>query len=319
MTHNHGYAEVYRRHIDGARREREERAAGRGPDAALRSAAATSGRSVLISGLTVMVAMAGMFVSGMQLFAGFAIATARVVLIAMVGAVTVLPALLSLLGDRAEWGRVPFLSRVRRPSDGSRLWRMVLDRVLARPGLSAALSAGFLHAIAALHDTIVPATVGKIPGGQALVGGTLAASIDFNNQLRHGIVPVFLFVLGITFILMLTAFRSIVIAATTIVLNLLSVAAAYGAMVAVYQHGWGAALIGTRAPGAIESWIPLFVFVVLFGLSMDYNLPHPNPPQPAAPSHAQMLASASSSSPGGSRVLATPSPLAARSTAVNSC
>jgi putative drug exporter of the RND superfamily len=123
-----------------------------------------------------------------------------------------------------------------------------------------------------LHDTIVPATVGKIPGGQAFVGGTLAASIDFNNQLRHGSVPVFVFVLGITFLLMLTAFRSIVIAATTIALNLLSVGAAYGAMVAVFQHGWGAALIGTRAPGAIESWIPLFVFVVLFGLSMDYNV-----------------------------------------------
>jgi RND superfamily putative drug exporter len=128
------------------------------------------------------------------------------------------------------------------------------------------------RALATLHDTIVPATVGKITGGEALVGGNLASSIDFNNQLRHGIVPVFVFVLGITFILMLMAFRSIVIATTTIVLNLLSVAAAYGAMVAVFQHGWGAALIGTRAPGAIESWIPLFVFVVLFGLSMDYNV-----------------------------------------------
>ena len=96
------------------------------------------------------------------------------------------------------------------------------------------------HALATLHDTIAPATVGKIPGGEALVGGTLAASINFNNQLRHGIVPVFLFVLGITFILMLTAFRPIVIATTTIALNLLPVAAAYGAMVAVFQHGWGA-------------------------------------------------------------------------------
>ena len=104
------------------RREREERAAGRDRDAALRVAAATSGRSVLVSGLTVMVAMAGMFLSGMQLFAGFAIATISVVLIAMVGSVTVLPALMSLLGDRVEWGRVPFLGRVRRPSDGSRVW-----------------------------------------------------------------------------------------------------------------------------------------------------------------------------------------------------
>jgi putative drug exporter of the RND superfamily len=130
------------------RREREERAAGRDLDAALRIAAATSGRSVLVSGLTVMVAMAGMFLSGMQLFAGFATATILVVLIAMAGSVTVLPALLSLLGDRVEWGRVPFLGRMRRPSDGSRLWRAVLDRVLARPGISAAVSAGLLLAIA---------------------------------------------------------------------------------------------------------------------------------------------------------------------------
>lgn len=118
----------------------------------------------------------------------------------------------------------------------------------------------------------MPATVGKIPGGEALVGGNLAGNNDFNNQLQHGIVPVFLFVLGITFILMLVAFSSITIAATTIGLNLLSVGAAYGVMVAVFQHGWGAGLIGTTAPGAIESWIPLFVFVVLFGLSMDYNV-----------------------------------------------
>lgn len=78
--------------------------------------------------------------------------------------------------------------------------------------------------------------------------------------------------MGITFLLMLVAFGSLVISATAIGLNLLSVGAAYGVMVAVFQHGWGDALIGTTAPGAIESWIPLFVFVVLFGLSMDYNV-----------------------------------------------
>jgi RND superfamily putative drug exporter len=359
------------------RREREERAAGRDGQAALRIAAATSGRSVLVSGLTVIVAMAGMFLAGMQLFTGFAIATILVVLIAVAGSVTVLPALMSLLGDKVDLGRVPFLGRVRRPAGGSRAWKFVLDRVLARPGLSAALAGGLLlalaapvvglrteelsvqqilpsdtpivqsyqhimaafpggpapalvavkapdiaspaarqhiaalagwhspeigqpvevtvyraanlaviqvplagtgddatsrHALATLHDTIVPATVGKIPGGQALVGGNLAASIDWNNQLRAGIVPVFGFVMVITFGLMLAAFGSIVIAATTIGLNLLSIGAAYGAMVMVFQHGWGAALLGTKAPGAIESWIPLFMFVVLFGLSMDYNV-----------------------------------------------
>ena len=359
------------------RRDREERARGWAPEAALRIAAATSGRSVLISGLTVIVAMAGMFLSGMQLFAGFAVATILVVLIAMAGSVTVLPALMSLLGDKVEFGRIPFLGRVRQQAGGSRAWKIVLDRVLARPGIFAALAAGALlalaspvigihtqelsvqqqlpastplvqtyehimaafpggpapalvvvkapdiqsaaarqgiaaltgwhspaigqprevtvypaanlaeiqiplagtganavsqHALSTLHDTIVPATVGKIPGGEALVGGNLAQSNDFNHQLQHGIVPVFLFVMGITFIVMLVAFSSITIAATTIGLNLLSVGAAYGVMVAVFQHGWGAGLIGTTAPGAIESWIPLFVFVVLFGLSMDYNV-----------------------------------------------
>ena len=359
------------------RREREERARGWPPEAALRIAAATSGRSVLISGMTVIVAMAGMFLSGMQLFAGFAVATILVVLIAVAGSVTVLPALMSLLGNKVEFGRIPFLGQMRRQAGESRAWKIVLDRVLARPGISAALAAGALlalalpvigihteeltvqqqlpastpivqsdehimaafpggpapalvvvqapdiqsaaarqgiaalagwhspaigqpvevtvypaanlaeiqvplagtgtdavsqHALSTLHDTIVPATVGKIPGGQALVGGNLAASNDFNNQLQHGIVPVILFVMGITFILMTIGFSSIVIAATTIGLNLLSVGAAYGIMVAVFQHGWGAGLIGTTAPGAIESWIPLFVFVVLFGLSMDYNV-----------------------------------------------
>jgi uncharacterized membrane protein YdfJ with MMPL/SSD domain len=359
------------------RREREERARGRDPDAALRIAAATSGRSVLVSGMTVIVAMAGMFLAGMQLFDGFAVATILVVLIAMVGSVTVLPALMSLLGDKVEFGRVPFLHRVSQPAGGSRIWKAVLDRVLARPGVSAGVAGGALlvlaapvfglhtekltvpqtlpastsivqsyqhimkafpggpapavvvvkapdirsasvrqgiaalagwrspalgrpvevtvypaanlatisvplagdgsgavsrQALATLHNTIVPATVGKIPGGEALVDGNLAWSIDFNNQLRFGIVPVFLFVLTVTFILMLAAFSSAVIAATTIGLNLLSVGAAYGVMVAVFQHGWGAGLLGTTAPGALESWIPLFVFVVLFGLSMDYNV-----------------------------------------------
>ncbi len=118
----------------------------------------------------------------------------------------------------------------------------------------------------------MPATVGKIPGSTALVGGTLAASLDWNNHLRSSIVWVFLFVMGVTFLLMLFSFGSVVIAATTIGLNLLSVGAAYGVLTAVFVHGWGVSLLGTQAPGAIESWIPLFVFVVLFGLSMDYNV-----------------------------------------------
>jgi len=372
------------------RREREERALGRDKEAALRIAAATSGRSVLVSGLTVLVAMSGMFLSGLLLFKGFALATIIVVLIAMVGSVTVLPAVLSLLGDRVDRGRIPFLARRRDrrraqrlhaagPAAQRGLWNGWVRMILAKPAVFAILAAGFLlalaapalgmhteklsieqqvpastpliqvykqisvafpgspapaqvvvksadigsaantaaigaleraataagvaggpdkvtlyratgvaeidiplvgtgddatsiHALSVLRGQIVPQTLGAVPGDEAVVGGDLAFSVDFNNQLRNSIVPVFLFVLGITFLLMLVAFRSVVIAATSIVLNLLSVAAAYGVMVAVFQHGWGASLVGTTPPGAIESWLPLFVFVILFGLSMDYHV-----------------------------------------------
>ncbi|MFB9830695.1 MMPL family transporter [Actinoallomurus acaciae] len=355
------------------RREREERAAGRDRETALRIAAATSGRSVLVSGLTVMVAMAGMFFSGMLLFDGFAVATILVVLIAVLGSVTVLPALLSLLGDKVEFGRIPFLRR--RRSTG-RFWDAILRPVLRRPGISAALAAGVLLVLAApalgmhteklgIEKQVPRATplmqtydhiTAAFPGGpdpatvvlrakdikapavksaiasfessvrrdpefgqsvrtqvyagpdvaivdvplagsgsdatsqhalttlramvprafdrvaEAHVAGTLAFSDDWNDQLRGSIVPVFVFVLGVTFLLMLVSFRSLPIAATAIVLNLLSVGAAYGVMVAVFQHGWGASLVGTQGVGAIEAWLPLFVFVVLFGLSMDYHV-----------------------------------------------
>jgi uncharacterized membrane protein YdfJ with MMPL/SSD domain len=129
-----------------------------------------------------------------------------------------------------------------------------------------------VHALKTLRGTLVPDTLGRVDGVRALVGGELAFGADFNDQLRSSILPVFLFVLGITFLLMLISFRSVVIAATAIGLNLLSVGAAYGVMVGMFQHGWGVSLIGATAPGAIESWIPLFVFVVLFGLSMDYHV-----------------------------------------------
>jgi putative drug exporter of the RND superfamily len=361
------------------RREREERAAGRDPGSALRVAAATSGRSVLVSGATVVLAMSGMFLSGMLLFDGFALATIIVVVIAMLGSVTVLPAVLSLLGDRVEFGRIPGLARLRRPQGGSRVWAAILRRVLARPGLSAALAAAVLLALAApilsmhteklgldkqlpagtpvvqtyhhitasfpggptpaqvviaaddvqaprmrqaiddftaaamrtglvnqpiqitpypaqrvvviavplagngsdntsmralqtLRGTVIPATLSTVDGVRAYVAGDLAFSTDFNNRLRHGMIPVLAFVMGMAFLLMLFSFRSLTIAAVSILLNLLSVAAAFGVIVAVFQHGWGAGLVGTHGVGAIESWIPLFAFVVLFGLSMDYHV-----------------------------------------------
>jgi RND superfamily putative drug exporter len=126
------------------------------------------------------------------------------------------------------------------------------------------------HALATLRNRLVPATVGGV--ATAYVSGQLAESLDFTAQLRADVVPVFVFVMIVTFLLMLVSFRSVAIAVTAIVLNLLSVAAAYGVMVAVFQHGWGAGLFGAEPAGAIESWLPLFVFVVLFGLSMDYHV-----------------------------------------------
>ncbi|MFG2596668.1 MMPL family transporter [Streptomyces sp. NPDC048462] len=344
------------------RRERDERAAGRDAETALRIAAATSGRSVLVSGLTVMVAMAGMFLSGLLLFKGFAVATIIVVFIAMMGSVTVLPALLSWLGDRIDAGRVPLLNRRGKrgaKKQSGRFAGKLLRPVLARPKFFAAASVVVLLVLAApalgmkteslglekqfgsqselaiayrdISETFpggpAPAQVvveaddieapavrkalgdfdkvtvhraqnvaeievamphGKadlselrehrLPaafdgtGARAYVTGETAGSVDFTAQLKSGIAPVFLFIAAVTFLVMLFCFRSYVIAVTAILLNLLSVGAAYGVMVAVFQHGWGASLIGSEGVGAIESWMPLFVLVVLFGLSMDYHV-----------------------------------------------
>ena len=123
------------------KREREERAAGKGHRAALEAAAATSGRSVLISGVTVMIAMAGMLFSGDKTYLSFSIATMLVVGVAMIGSLTVLPALLSRLGDKVEKGKIPFLGRMRRNSGENRFWSAILTPVLRRPLLSAILSA----------------------------------------------------------------------------------------------------------------------------------------------------------------------------------
>ncbi|MFF9347548.1 MMPL family transporter [Streptomyces sp. NPDC014734] len=343
------------------RRERDERAAGHDAGTALRIAAATSGRAVLVSGVTVMVAMAGMFLSGLMLFKGFALATIIVVLVAMLGSVTVLPALLSMLGDRVDAGRVPLLGRRgnRHARTSGGFAGKVLRPVLARPKIFALASAAVLLVLAAPALGMKTEQLGlekqfgsgsrlsvsyrqiqeKFPGGpaparvvvkaddieapalreafagfdevtvhreqnvaeiqvplpdgaaslselrrerlpaafdgtgaQVHVTGETAGSVDFNDQLRRGIVPVLAFITAVTFLLMLLCFRSYVIALTAILLNLLSVAAAYGVMVAVFQHGWGASLIGSEGVGAIEAWIPLFVLVVLFGLSMDYHV-----------------------------------------------
>ncbi|MET8410923.1 MMPL family transporter [Streptomyces sp. NPDC005195] len=372
------------------RREREEREAGRDAQTALRIAAATSGRAIVVSGVTVCVAMAGMLFTGLAEFEAMGLASLMVVAVAMVGSVTVLPALLSLLGERVEKGRIPFLHRDKRGTgdrrdngrpgeEGSRFWGAVLRVVLARPGLSLVVAAGVLLAIASpalgmktqqltldkefgdslpivgtynrvndafpggsepaevvvkahdinaadvrsalddfrtraissgasrgpvdikvhaaqnvafvyvplvggsdqdnaekslelLRDTVRPATLGKVDGVQAPITGQVAGSRDFNDQLVGSVTPVFAFVVVFAFLLMLLSFRSLTIAITSIVLNLLSVAAAYGILVAVFQHGWGASLVGAEGVGAIVTWLPLFLFVILFGLSMDYHV-----------------------------------------------
>src|SRR5438034_887380 len=131
------------------RREREERAAGRSERAALEAAAATSGRSVLISGLTVMVAMAGLFLTSDATFASFGYATMIVVAVAVLGSLTVLPALLSKLGDRVDRLHVPLVGRLRSDNGEGRIWGAIVDRVLRRPLLSAVLAGGVLLALAA--------------------------------------------------------------------------------------------------------------------------------------------------------------------------
>ncbi|MFJ1558050.1 MMPL family transporter [Streptomyces mirabilis] len=370
------------------RREREEREAGRDAGAALRIAAATSGRAIVVSGVTVCVAMAGMLFTGLAEFEAMGLASLMVVAVAMVGSVTVLPALLSLLGERVEKGRLPFLhpdkrrargKRVRSAEEGSRFWSAVLRVVLAKPAVSLVVAAGALLAIAApalgmktqqltldkefgnslaivgtynrvndafpggsepaevvvkahdinaadvkaaladfrtqaissgasrgpvdikvhaaqnvafvyvplvggsdqdkaekslqlLRDKVRPDTLGKVDGVQAPITGQVAGSHDFSDQLLGSVAPVFAFVVVFAFLLMLLSFRSLTIAITSIVLNLLSVAAAYGILVAVFQHGWGASLVGAEGVGAIITWLPLFLFVILFGLSMDYHV-----------------------------------------------
>lgn len=130
------------------KRAREERAAGRSNDAAIEAAAATSGRAVLVSGFTVMVAMAGMYLGGISNFASFATGTIMVVAVAVIGSLTVLPAVLSKLGDRVEKGRVPFVGGLKSKVGKAGLWSRVLDRVLRRPLVSAVLATSVLVALA---------------------------------------------------------------------------------------------------------------------------------------------------------------------------
>jgi len=326
------------------RRVREERAAGRSNEAAIEAAAATSGRAVLISGVTVMIAMAGMYFGGASTFVSFATGTIAVVAVAMLGSLTVLPAMLSLCGDRVDKGRVPGLGRVKARMAALGLWSRVVDGVMRRPLLWAGLSVALLLALAApalhmdtgnpatdtlpknlkvvqkfehlaaafpsetdalnvvvkaddvsapavtgairelelatrrqpalfpgtgtfehdvnpaktvdtltiavgkdaraeqaldaLRDDLVPATLGQVGGLKAYSSGGVAIDRDFNDSMISHLPLVFGFVILAAFVLLLVTFRSIVVPIKAIVLNLLSVGAAYGLLVLVFQHGW---------------------------------------------------------------------------------
>jgi uncharacterized membrane protein YdfJ with MMPL/SSD domain len=129
-----------------------------------------------------------------------------------------------------------------------------------------------LAALAALRDTVVPQTVGKLPGAQAFVTGDAAGSKDFTDLMKSRAPIVFAFVLTLAFLLLLLTFRSIVIPIKAIVLNLLSVGASYGVLVWVFQKGHLEGLLGFHSNGAVTAWLPMFLFVILFGLSMDYHV-----------------------------------------------
>ena len=127
-------------------------------------------------------------------------------------------------------------------------------------------------ALATLREQVIPATLRRRASSTVAVGGETAGPSDYNETLRSHVPLVFAFVLALAFLLLLVTFRSIVIALKAIVLNLLSVGAAYGFLVAVFQWGWGEHILGFQSTGGITAWIPLFLFVVLFGLSMDYHV-----------------------------------------------
>jgi uncharacterized membrane protein YdfJ with MMPL/SSD domain len=360
------------------RREREERARGRSEEAALEAAAATSGRAVLVSGITVIAAMAGMYFGGAATFMSFATGTILVVAIAVLGSLTVLPAILSKLGDRVNKGRVPFMRPERRTGE-ARAWSWVLDRVLRRPVVSMVAAAAVLIALAipvlhihtadsgvdglprslpimqtydrmqaafpgetfsadivvqgrnldlaevrataqemrrvardsghfqepvtvdvspdrqvavvevplagtgtdersmdavqALRADVVPDLFGGVRSGDVVgVTGFTAGSVDFNDQMASRIWYVFAFVFSVAFLLLLVTFRSVVIPIKAIVLNILSVAAALGIVTWVFQDGHLESLLGFDSTGAITAWFPLMLFVILFGLSMDYHV-----------------------------------------------
>jgi len=360
-------------------RYREERLTGRDKVDALTVTGGTASRAVFFSGMTVVLALLGMLIVPTNIFASLAIGAILVVTMAVVAALTLLPAVLSLLGDKIDRLRVPYLGRrlLAARADGRiSLLARLAQRAMRRPAIALAIGAGVLllaaapslgmktgvsgvgtlpddfeskqgfavldeqfsagsvspvqivvdgpasapavkDAIARLQTALAedkafgPTQVATGPSGdltlvsvpvadesagdlsiakvrelrsdyvpQAFAGsgahvyvtGETAGNVDYMDIVDSYFPYVVALVLGLSFILLLVAFRSVVIAATAIVMNLLSVGAAYGLMTLVSQDGWGAGLLGFQQVETIEQWVPLFLFSILFGLSMDYQV-----------------------------------------------
>ncbi len=352
-------------------RFREERRQGRDKLDAIGTTGATASRAVLFSGTAFVLAMLGLLLVQSTIMRSLATGAILVGIVSIVAALTLLPAVLSLLGDRVNAVRVPFVGRT--AGEESRLWAAIVRGVVRRPVVSLAAATvlllaaaapaltmeigaagistlpdrleskqGFLalersfpasgaqpaelvvtpasradDAIAALRSRLErdpsfgPVSVRKseredvalvtvpvaadalsdeavdavkrlradyVPGAFAgtgartLVTGLTAENIDYFAVMEKWLPIVLAFVLGLSFVLLTVSFRSLVVSATAIVLNLLSVGATYGLVVAVFQHGVGADLLGFQQVETIEAWVPLFLFAVLFGLSMDYQV-----------------------------------------------
>ncbi len=352
-------------------RFREERLRGRAKADAIAATGATASRAVLFSGSAFVLAMVGLLLVQNTIMRSLATGAILVGVVSVVAAITLLPAVLSVLGDRINRLRIPFLAR--ELDDGevqeSRFWGAIVRRVMRRPVLSFVVAAGLLLAaatpvlgmnigaagVSTLPDSLVskqgflaleksfpsagsdPAriviegdaaegverleaalardkafgaptvdegqsvVVVSVPvsadplsdqavdavkrlrseivpaafegtGATVLVGGTTAENIDYFDVMNHWLPIVLFFVLGLSFVLLTVAFRSIVIAGTAILLNLLSVGATYGLLVLVFQDGFGTSLLGFQQVDIVEAWVPLFLFAVLFGLSMDYQV-----------------------------------------------
>ncbi|HWM07570.1 MAG TPA: MMPL family transporter [Actinophytocola sp.] len=362
------------------KREREERDHGSPHVRAVEIAAATSGHAVVVSGFAVIVSMAGLYLAGDAVFSSLATGSIIVVAVAVLGSVTVLPALLAKLGRFVDRPRVPLLWRLTNRTGPPRVWPALLkpalrfplatllltvaalgalawpaldlelrstseedlpraipvmrtyDRlteafpgegvnhivaVRAEPGQAQRVRAGLVElydrtredplyasgaeprlrvsadervtvlevpttqtpgtagaerSLERLRDELLPRTVGSVSGTEHAVGGPIARDVDYTDNLADRMPLVIGFVLLLTFVIMAVTFRSLVVALTALLLNGLSAAAAFGTLVLVFQRTWAEGILDFHSTGAIVAWIPLFLFAVLFGLSMDYHV-----------------------------------------------